>query len=77
MTGGGHHNEGPSSSSHINGGGPRLRLPPARSVGCESWIGRAASGGRGYDDEDVDYDNHSRGMQAGRHCKGGDDARER
>jgi hypothetical protein len=61
------------SSSHIDGGGPRCRLPPARlDARCEGLIGRATGGGGGYDD--VDYDD--REMQARKRRKGEDDARE-
>jgi hypothetical protein len=51
--GGGNDDEGLSpppslSSSHIDGGGPRCRLPPARlDARCEGLIGRATGGGGG------------------------------
>ncbi len=49
---------------------------PARSVGCKGWIRRATGGGRGYINNNVDYNDQDRLMQAKRRCKGGDDGRE-
>jgi hypothetical protein len=67
--GGGNDDEGPSPPSSL------LSSHPARlDARCKGLIEQATGGGRGYDN--IDYNDHDRGMQARKHCKGEDAARE-